>query len=159
MIGEQERQEGPHVPVTFLGRTLKGYPTLSRLARWYNVPIAVITCRREARPFSFAVQLHELILPPAADAPDPPLIQRIMGRLEQAILRHPEQYLWPLAGGTETTADVSRLSMEAAGLIGTGSESASFPTTRQRGSDWQTPSWADKAPADSAAEVALVPTA
>lgn len=62
MICEHERVRGQAVPVPFLGRVLECYPTLGRLARWYEVPIGVVTCRREMPgPFSFILTLHEII--------------------------------------------------------------------------------------------------
>ncbi len=159
MIAEHDRQRGPSVPVSFLGRMLNCYPTLSRLSRWYDIPIAVVTCRREARPFSFALQLHETIQPPAADASDRPILQRVISALEQAILRHPEQYLWPLAGGTKAAGETEAVSREIAGLIDRGSESASCRMQSRTGSGRQTPSWAGSRPEGSAAAVEPVPTA
>ena len=62
MICEHERPRGPSVPASFLGRTLSCYPTLGRLTRWFDVPIGVVTCRREeSGPLSFVLELHEVI--------------------------------------------------------------------------------------------------
>jgi lauroyl/myristoyl acyltransferase len=47
MVCEHERPRGRAMPTPFLGRTLNCYPTLDRLSRWFNIPTAVVTCRRE----------------------------------------------------------------------------------------------------------------
>lgn len=159
MIGEHERTRGPSVPLPFLGRTLNCYPTLARLSKWYDVPVAVTTCRRETAPFTFTLQTHGVFEPPAADVPDCDILKPIMAALERAILQDPEQYLWALAGGAPNTAEVESSSRETASLIDRGSESASCRTPHRRASAPQTPSWAGSKPAGSASAVEPVPTA
>jgi lauroyl/myristoyl acyltransferase len=116
MIFEHERPRGRAVPVSFLGRTLRAYPTLGRLARWHDVPVGVFTCRRMDDPdFTFVLDLHETIdrakMPPAAHAPtasssgrnfgagesppiDEAIVRRIAVVLERAVMAHPQQYYW-----------------------------------------------------------------
>ncbi len=159
MIAEHERARGPCVPVPFLGRTLNAYPTLARLSKWYNVPIAVTTCRREPAPFSFTLQTHGIFEPPADDATEPVLLPSVIAALEKAILENPEQYLWSLAGGAKSTATMDLSSQAIAGLIDTGSESESCRTQNRTSSAPQTPSWAGNRPAGSAAAIEPVPTA
>ncbi|HKQ46965.1 MAG TPA: lysophospholipid acyltransferase family protein [Phycisphaerae bacterium] len=159
MIGEHERRRGPCISVPFLGRTLRCYPTLARLARWHELPIAVVTCVREARPFTFRLQTHSTIAPPRDEASDAGLMEAIIGALEHAILRSPEQYLWSLAGGTANSVAPEWVAKSGAEPIGTESGSASCPTRSRTASVWQTPSAAGKAPADRASPTAPVPTA
>jgi len=97
MVCEHERHRGRGVEARFCGRTLNCYPTLGRLARWFDVPIGVVTCRARARPLSFALELHETIeSEPGSDA-DARVVRRTLAALERAILEEPEQYLWSLA--------------------------------------------------------------
>ncbi|MBN2562839.1 MAG: hypothetical protein JXQ75_18100 [Phycisphaerae bacterium] len=109
MICEHERRGGKAVPARFLGRTLDCYPTLGRLSQWFDVPVAVVTCRREGEDaFSFVLDLHTVIERQAACSSDSGLdssrapagpsndgvVRQVMATLEQAIMAHPEQYLW-----------------------------------------------------------------
>lgn len=96
MICEGERQRGRGVPAEFLGRTIQAWPTLGRLARWFDAPIAVFTCRRERRPFSFTLRLHE-VLRPTRDEADDLLVRETLHHLERAIREAPGQYLWSMA--------------------------------------------------------------
>ncbi len=95
MMADHERPRGRAVPTTFLGRTLNCYPTLGRLAKWFDAPIGVVSCLRGERAFSFNLALHTLIDPAARDHPDA-LVRLTMAVLERAILYHPEHYLWSL---------------------------------------------------------------
>ncbi|HVP09681.1 MAG TPA: lysophospholipid acyltransferase family protein [Phycisphaerae bacterium] len=108
MVCEHERRRGHAVPATFLGRDLNCYPTIDRLCHWFEVPVAVVTCRRghaagphrpramvhRHRPFSFELALHETIAPEAVTGGDGDITRRVMSALERVIMKHPEQYLW-----------------------------------------------------------------
>lgn len=120
MVCEHERPRGGAIPTTFLGRTLHCYPTLDRLSRWFDTPVGVFTCRREAgregdrrggrkgdrqgeapaeprlRPFSFTLSLHETIPPGLSSGGDGAVTRTVMAALERAIMAYPEQYLWSL---------------------------------------------------------------
>ena len=107
MVCEHERSHGRAIPTPFLGRMLNCYPTLDRLSRWFEVPVAVFTCRREGEapaepssgPFTFALSLHEIIAPAGPDLADGAVVRRVIAALERAILAQPAQYLWSLRGG------------------------------------------------------------
>lgn len=159
MIGEHERRRGPCIPVPFLGRTLRCYPTLARLARWYDLPIGVVTCRREAKPFTFTLRMHTIVSPPRGESSDATVMEAIIGSLERAILRDPKQYLWSLAGGSPIAVASEVALKSAAELIDTGSGSASCPTRSRTASAWRMPSAAGRAPADRASPTAPAPTA
>ncbi len=129
MICEHERPHGRGVRTEFLGRSLNCYPTLGRLAKWYDVPIGVFTCRRGGQPFSFSLELDACVEHDPSDLTEEGVVRRVMSHLEAAVMRHPEQYLWSLLAG-ETRTDEN--GGELRGLpIDTGSESSSFPRTRR----------------------------
>jgi lauroyl/myristoyl acyltransferase len=123
-VCEHGRAHGRAVPVDFLGCTLNCYPTLDRLARWFDVPVGVFSCRREScsldregeapaepRPlFSFTLSLHETIQPGVAAGDDGDVIRRVLSVLEQAIMAHPEQYLWSVPSGAVAPSKMTRLS-------------------------------------------------
>lgn len=95
MIAEQERRHGRAVDVEFLGRRMHCYPTLGRLSRWFDVPIAVITCRRTKAPFRFELKLHDTTRFESGDVDESDVVTRVMAALEDAILgSDPSQYLW-----------------------------------------------------------------
>lgn len=125
LIAEHERPRGRAVRAPFLGHTLNCYPTIGRLARWLDVPVGVVTCRREPETFRFTLALHEVIghdtterddtehdgiehddIKHDADGPtaEDRVVCRVMGALENAILDCPAQYLW----STPVVADRSR---------------------------------------------------
>ncbi len=95
LIAENERPRGPAVAVEFLGRTLRCYPTLPRLARWFDVPVAVVTCCREPEAFRFDMRLHGVVRHDA-QSDDEMTMREVMARLEGAIRTNPEQYWWPM---------------------------------------------------------------
>lgn len=95
MIAEHERRHGRAVPVEFLGRRLNCYPTLDRLARWFDVPVGVVTCRRRERPFSFDLTLHAKVERDSRDG-EGAVVCGVLAELQKAILARPEQYLWSL---------------------------------------------------------------
>jgi len=162
IMAEHERRRGPSVAVDFLGRRLRCYPTLGRLARWFDVPIAVVACRRTSRPFSFTLSLEEVVRHPGSGRPTPmrsaddaAVVCQVMAVLERAVLRDPAQYLWSI----ETAAD--RQTLRTAPVIGMETESGLCRTGRQTGSASRSPSAADTArgAGNSAAATALAPTA
>ncbi|MFQ5425164.1 MAG: lysophospholipid acyltransferase family protein [Phycisphaerae bacterium] len=162
IIAEHERLRGPSVAVDFLGRRLRCYPTLGRLARWFDVPIAVVACRRTPRPFSFALSLQDVVRHPAScqrtpgrSADDAEVVRRVMALLERAVLRDPAQYLWSI----ETAAD--RMASLAAPVIEMETESDSCRTVCQTGSAsrWRSAAGTARAAAHSTAATALAPTA
>ena len=63
-------------------------------------PVAICSCFRKGKGFRFQAVVHEVIQPevPADKTDVVPdvirLVERINRVLEQAILSHPEQYLW-----------------------------------------------------------------
>lgn len=115
MVCDHERRRGCGVPARFLGATLNAYPTVGRLARWCDAAVAVVTCRREARPLSFTLELLDVIEQGASIAEleggapslsaaheagdedarrDRAVVRRCLAALERAAIRRPEQYLW-----------------------------------------------------------------
>ena len=102
MVCEHERRGRGGVRTRFLGRELSCAPTLGRLARWFDVPVGVVTCRREAALFSFTLALHEVLEHDPGATDDGDLVRRAMGTLEDAVMRAPEQYLWSTPAGEET---------------------------------------------------------
>jgi lauroyl/myristoyl acyltransferase len=101
MLCDSPRAHGKCVPMSFLGGAFRCQPTLGRLARWFNVPIGVVTCRRSEKPFSFELHLHETIRAGREDSADD-LTRRAMSAIERVILEEPAQYLWSLPSGDET---------------------------------------------------------
>jgi len=65
LIAEHERRRGKGVPVDFLGRRMRCYPTVARLARLFEVPVGAFTCRRDRRAMSFQLSFHVWIEPRA----------------------------------------------------------------------------------------------
>jgi lauroyl/myristoyl acyltransferase len=95
IIAETERRRGSAVEVDFLGRSVRLYPTLGRLAAWYDVPVVVVSCLRCDEPFRFVVRLHGIIRREMCEGDDA-VIRETMARLESAVADHPAQYLWSL---------------------------------------------------------------
>ena len=108
MVGEHERHRGRGVPTRFLGKMLNCYPTLGRLARWYDVPIAVVTCRRETTLFNFTLALHDVIERESAGMDDGDVVRRTMAALECAVMQAPEQYLWSVTSVTSPQRSARR---------------------------------------------------
>ncbi len=95
MVAEHERPHGRAVETRFLGRPMRCYPTLGRLARWYDVPIGVVTCRCEGEPLSFTLNLHDVVEAGTLDDDDT-IVRRVMAVLDRAIMQSPEQYFWSM---------------------------------------------------------------
>lgn len=126
LVAENERPRGPALHADFLGRTLRCYPTIPRLARWHRVPIAAMTCRRRDEAFHFDVRLHGVIEPDAF-SDDELVMREILARLEGAIRANPEQYWWPIPTQSELQEHIkvprpqdSRLGTEDHSLMHTG---------------------------------------
>jgi KDO2-lipid IV(A) lauroyltransferase len=96
MIAESERQHGYAVRTSFLGRSLRAYPTIARLARYYEVPIMTAMCtRRGGTPGEFSFDLDIKPLSQTGEyLDDAETTRQILRVLEKLILAHPEQYLW-----------------------------------------------------------------
>jgi lauroyl/myristoyl acyltransferase len=94
MIAEHHRPRGAAIETQFLGRTLRAFPTMERLAQWFKVPIGVVTAiRSDSDRFRFVLHCHDIVEPSLA-APDGALTRSVLSTLEAAILTHPQQYLW-----------------------------------------------------------------
>ena len=141
MVGEHERRRGHGITTRFLGKAMNCYPTLGRLARWYDVPVGVVTCRREARLFSFTLSLHDVVEYDESSGVEG-VVRQCMTVLEHAIMAMPKQYLWSVARPA--------IEMEI--------ESASCPRRRRTASGSRLMSAADKTRAGSAAATGPVPT-
>lgn len=113
MIAEHERRRGRAVEVDFLGRRMNCYPTLGRLSRWFDVPVAVVTCRRSQAPFRFDLKLHDTFRYRSGEQNESEVVTRVMATLEDAILgSDPGQYLWSVE--MKRPARVQPLSAERA---------------------------------------------
>jgi lauroyl/myristoyl acyltransferase len=134
LIAENERPRGPAVAVEFLGRALRCYPTLPRLSRWFDVPVAVVTCRRKPEAFRFDLRLHGVVRHDER-SDDEMTMREIMARLEGAIRAAPEQYWWPMPvlvdrlqkgsrvmsmSGEAQSSDASSLGPQVSSLMHTG---------------------------------------
>lgn len=164
IMGDAERIRGRAVVTDFLGRPLRCHPTLARVAGWFDVPVGVVTCRRNgSAAFSFTLQLHATLRHDPADPDDDGLVRRALAILERAILADPEQYLWsvPTLAAARGRHVPSPLTASASGDragIRTGSESARSRTTRRTASASQMPSAVGTRPGSPAAAVEPVPT-
>jgi lauroyl/myristoyl acyltransferase len=162
MVCEHQRPSGRAVPAPFLGRTLNCYPTLGRLARWFDVPIGVFTCRRRGDDgFSFTLNLHATLEHRAAGSDDA-LVRQVMAVLQQAVMTCPPQYDWSTPAEDPAPAPASRPSDPAARLAPstTDMETGSAPcrTTGRKASASRTPSAAGRTPENPAAAAELAPT-
>lgn len=127
LIAEHERRKGRSIPCDYLGSRINAYPTIARLSRALDVPVAVVSCRRVDDAFSFSLKAHEVLSP--NDMQDDALgTRRILKRLEDAALAAPEQYLWSMPIGiplTQVAADAA-----TAGRIEAASTGAEPPRPR-----------------------------
>lgn len=115
LVAESERSRGPALRADFLGRVLRCYPTIPRLARWHGAPIAAMTCRRRDEAFHFDVRLHGVIEPDTY-CDDEMVMREILARLEGAIRANPEQYWWPIPNTTDSRSAVGRTLPRASSL-------------------------------------------
>jgi len=161
MVCDHHRPRGPAVESDFLGHTWRFYPTLGRLARWFNAPITTVTCRRHTHRFGFTLTAHDHIDPPQNAVSADDAIRRAMRSLEAAILAHPAQYLWTLPGPMAANPGAQRRPSGLMAVRSTGREtgSASYQTARQTASASRSTSAADRTTAGPAAEAAPSPTA
>jgi len=113
VIAESERRRGRAVETSFLGRELRLYPTIGRLAAWYDAPVAVMTCTRRDEPFRFDVRLHDVIRHARCEDDDS-IVRQVQACLERAVAAKPEQYLWSVP----TLAAAAGDSPLASGAIG-----------------------------------------
>lgn len=93
MVGEQSRRRGRGIPVRFLGADIQAYPTLERLARWHDVPVAVVTCCREPQPKRFTLAWHSTH-EWRDGMTEGDLTRDMLASLERAVWMDPSQYLW-----------------------------------------------------------------
>jgi len=114
MVCEHERQRSRGVLTRFLGGDMNLAPTLGRLARWFDVPVGVVTCRRDVSLFSFNLALHEVVEHDPSATDDGLVVRRAMAALESAVMQNPEQYLW----STPTLQDVDHVpsQLDASGI-------------------------------------------
>ncbi len=115
LVAENERPRGPALQAEFLGRVLRCYPTIPRLARWHDAPIAAMTCRRREEAFHFDVRLHGVI-EPETYSDDELVMREILARLEGAIRTNPEQYWWPMPNTTDSRGIARRASLQGSSL-------------------------------------------
>lgn len=98
MVCEQSRRQGRGVPLRFLGVDIQAYPTLERLARWYDVPVAVVICRREPQSKCFRLAWHSTH-EWREGMRDGDLTREMLASLERAVWTDPAQYLWSVQLG------------------------------------------------------------
>jgi lauroyl/myristoyl acyltransferase len=146
LICEQERLRGPAFEVSYLGRTLRCYPTLDRLSRWYDVPTVAVTCHRNAAPLLFTLEVAGIV---ECEREEGAVTRRTLAALEAAIVRRPEQYLWSMPLANQSAESITRRE----------SESASCPRRSRTATGWQMPSAGDTRREDSAAATVPAPTA
>jgi len=98
LIAEHERRKGRAVACDYLGSRIHAYPTIPRLSRAFDAPVAVVSCRRTGQGFQFKLSVRDVLEP--SDMHDEAMaMQRVLGRLEAAALEDPEQYLWSVPIG------------------------------------------------------------
>lgn len=81
----------------FFGRPASWYKSIGLLAIRRRVPVIVGHAIRSAAGFRYRIDVERIIRPQEWDTRDDPLgwlTQEYAGAIEQAIRRHPEQYLW-----------------------------------------------------------------
>jgi len=97
IVGEHYRPHGRAIEVEYLGRTFRCYPTIGSLARWCDVPVVVVACRRIEGDFRFVLSVSDVIDPRELrddrDATET-ITRRYMKALETVIRQWPEQYFW-----------------------------------------------------------------
>lgn len=98
VVDQNQRLRGVFVP--FFGKQASTERSAATLAVRKGYPVAICTCVRKGFGFQFHVHVEEMIEPESVAAHGDVaaavkrLVLRINQRLEKAILRHPEQYLW-----------------------------------------------------------------
>lgn len=102
MVSESSRLRGRGVAARFLGAEIQAYPTLERLAHWYDVPVAVVTCRRAPQPKRFTLAWHSTHeWRDGMNEGD--LTRDMLASLECAAWTDPSQYLWSVPRDGEPT--------------------------------------------------------
>jgi lauroyl/myristoyl acyltransferase len=87
---------GDYVP--FLGLAARTTPLAGRLAQAFDVPLVTVVML-PAGPRRWRLAFSEPLMPPASGDEKADLrtaLERANARLGEAILRHPETYLWTL---------------------------------------------------------------
>lgn len=102
LIAEHERRKGRAIACDYLGSRINAYPTIARLARHHDVPVATVSCGRVGDDFKFELNVGEVIQSSAMDD-DAASTRRILASLENAVLAVPEQYLWSVPIGIPLT--------------------------------------------------------
>lgn len=102
LIAEHERRKGRAIPCDYLGSRISAYPTIARLARAFNAPVAAVSCRRRGDGFNFELNMHD-VFQPSAMHDETAGLQGILKCLEDAALKAPEQYLWSVPIGVPLT--------------------------------------------------------
>ncbi len=133
IIGEHHRARGAAVPAVFLGRHIRAYPTIGRLAAWYDANVAIMTCIRGSEPFRFRLHCHDVLDASVGNGDAANITRECLRALERAVLEAPEQYLWSMPNWLENSAGATRMraprtDVEAAALRET--------TVRAAGQDW-----------------------
>lgn len=126
MIVEHERRRGRALEARFLAAKLRCYPTAERLAKWFDVPIIPLTCRRCDRPFSFKLETHGRLTVDQNAATEGTVTRQLMAALEHAILQCPEQYMWTV-GVTQPTPATRPQARHASGVLTNLTASAATP--------------------------------
>ena len=134
MIAEHERRTGRTVAVDFLGRRLNLYPTIGRLARWFDVPVAAVTCRRTGAGYGFELACCDVVRATGRDDEEAGVVRRVMAALERSILRDPAQYLWSIEtlGGAPQGDRARRKPAEGGRATTTGTETETARSRRSR---------------------------
>jgi len=81
----------------FFGRRASWYKSIGLLAMYRRVPIIVGSAARQRPGFHYRIEVQRIIRPEEWETRENPLewiTQAYAHALEQAIRRHPEQYLW-----------------------------------------------------------------
>lgn len=94
IVAEHESTGRRGVPVEFLGRRFRAVRTIGLLSRWYDAPVAVVTCPRGDGGLQFDMRLHAVIEPRELNDDADEIVRRTMSALERGIAESPEQYFW-----------------------------------------------------------------
>lgn len=112
LIAEHERRKGRAIACDYLGSRINAYPTIARLARHHEVPVATVSCKRVGDDFNFELNVGDVFLPSAMED-EAASTRRILKSLEDEALQAPEQYLWSVPIGiplSQIAADAAQAS-------------------------------------------------
>ena len=98
IVAEAERESGRACETAFLGRRVRAYPTLARLAHAFDAPIVAAVCSRKCVAFRFDIEMGGAV---EYGEDDDGVMGEVLARIERMIAKRPEQYLWstPTLGG------------------------------------------------------------